>query len=208
MKIRTFFLTWLEHQPLAQPYEIDLQRFSQISEREYVFEVLATLTSLYPGLNRQLQDFELLEQKRYHIIDAFKFSIEDIKDQVTEAIDFCAKTSREQRKFKFRVNPLLSKFLAQSTFQWYGTDVVRLSNDEGSYLFAPSVSHLPPKELVLDGLNTLLLDLKDYSESFTYEEFFNLVRQAISMEEAELDQLLLQFIGEQILYYRTLIPNP
>ena len=207
MKVRTFFLTWLGQQSLEKRYEIDMQRFFKISEREYVLEVLTKLISLYPMLNSQLQDFKLLEQKRFHIIDTFSFSVGDVKDQVAEAMGFCAKTALEQRRSSFQVNPLLSEFLVQTKFQWYGTEVTTWPEEEGSYLFAPSILPLPPKELVLNDLNALLLDLQDYSEIFTYEEFFNMVKQAIVMEETSLDQLLLEFINDQVLYYRTLLPR-
>ena len=206
MKLRTFFLTWLGEQSLDQRYEIDMQRFFKISEREYVLDVFSKLHSLYPQLKKPLDDFKALEQKRFHIIDAFNYSMEDIKDQVAVAIEFCAKTEEEQRQSRFKVNPLLSEFLVQSKFQWYGPNVLSLLEEEGSYLFAPSLAPLPPKELVLDNLNTLLLDLQDYSESFTYDEFFNLVQQAIEMDASELNQILLHFICEQVLYYRTLLP--
>ena len=206
MKLRTFFLTWLGQQPLEQRYEIEMQRFFKISERRYVVEVLAKLKSLYPQLNKQLEDFALLEQKRFYIIDTFSYTEEDVREPIEKAIAFCSATEQEQRNFKFKVNPKLSEFLIQTKFQWYGPEIDVLSAEKGNFLFAPSILGLPPKELVLDGLNTLLLDLKDYSASFTYGEFFNLVKQAIVMEETVLDQLLLEFIREQVLYYRSLFP--
>ena len=206
MKVRTFFLTWLGQQSLEKRYEIDMQRFFKISEREYVVEVLAKLKSLYPQLNSELEDFELLEQKRFYIIDTFSYTEEDVREPIGKAIAFCSKTEQEQRNYKFKVNPKLSEFLVQTKFQWNGPEIDVLPAAESNYLFAPSILALPPKELVLDGLNTLLLDLKDYSESFTYAEFFNLVTQAIAMEETVLDQLLLEFIREQVLYYRSLFP--
>lgn len=206
MKLRTFFLTWLGQQALERRYEIDMQRFFKISEREYVFGVLAKLRSLYPQIHNELEDFELLEQKRFHIIDTHRYAVEDVKGPIGKAIEFCSTPEQEQRKFKFKVNPILSEFLVQTKFQWYGTELVALRAEEGNYLFAPSILRLPPKELVLEGLKTLLLDLKDYSESFTYYEFFGLVKQAIAIEETVLDQLLLEFIREQVLYYRSIFP--
>jgi len=166
------------------------------------------LNSLYPNIENQLDDFKALEQHRFHIMDTFKYTPEQIQDHVNTAIGFCAQTNKNRRNYSFKVNPQVPEFLVQSEFQWYGAGSVDLMKAQGSYLFAPSIMELPPKELALDGLSTLLLDLQHYTESFSYHEFFGLVKNAIGMEDDALDGLLMEFITEHVLYYHTLVPIP
>lgn len=206
MKIRMFFLTWLEGLSLDKSYEIDMPRFFNLAERAYFFEVMKNLASFYPNLDSYIEDYGRVEQQRFQIMDKFEYGPEHIKREFAVALKFCKLTNKDKRQYSFKVDNKLSQYIVDSRLQWYGDNVKNLIDKEGNYLFTPSILGLPPKELVLEGLNALLLDLRDYSEHFSYLEFLELVGNNLEMDETELDSLLLEFVVEQVIYYRTLIP--
>ncbi len=206
MGIRTFFMLWLDTLPFEQYYEVDLPKFFSIPEREYFLEAMAGLKVAYPKLEKYIEDYAQLEQFRFDLIDGFKTTPEQAQNQFKKALEFCKSTLEDKRNYSFKVNEEIPKFITHSKFQWYGNSTEIGGDEGGSYLFAPSILNLPPQELVLNGLNSLLLDLKDYGEVFSYNQFLDLVSNNLGMDRKEMDPMLLEFMTEQVLYYRTLVP--
>ncbi len=206
MKTRQCFANWLDRQKTETAYSINLPRFYNYNENDYVFEVLHTLPDLYPALTEYIADFQNLEKQRYAILNQ-ELNIESVKQQYKQAMDFCKKSIPEKRSSNFSVNPRMTNFLVQSDFLWRDASGISSEKGTNSYLFIPSFLDLAPKEVFLVDLNAVLLDIMEYSEEFSYKEFFSLVQDNLEIEESALDAILLEFMANQVLYYGTFLPS-
>lgn len=206
MQTRRAFLNWLSHNDVTSTLEYDQIQFLDIHNKTYVIQLLHKLklhstTEIIP----RIEDFERLEQQRYTILDKTGLTIAGVTPQVKKAMAFCNKTDPEKRKCTFQMHPDLPQYLVKSAFTWSREGI---KSDEGiatHYFFIPSFLEIAPQELHLQGINALLLDLVNYATPFGYQELFEVVKNTTNMEEMELDNLLLDFLSHQTLYYRTIL---
>ncbi|WP_430966471.1 hypothetical protein [Spongiimicrobium sp. 2-473A-2-J] len=206
MKTRKNFLDWVGLLPYAAVEEINQPKFFNIHEREYVYKVLDQVMTANPNVKAFVRDYGNLEDQRYQIMDTYMADESRTIAQINAAIRFCSKSEREQRQGNFIVNPELSDFLVQSNFLWDGIGGSYPEMAQTHYLCIPSFLPLAPKELCLTDLRSLLLDIMAYRETFNYDEFLSLVADAMALPKQELDEGFLEFVSNQVLYYRTLLP--
>lgn len=206
MKTRKNFLDWVALLPYATEDKINQPKFYNVHERDYVYTVLDQVMTANPNVKAFVRDYGNLEDQRYQIMDAHLVDESRTVAQIDAAIRFCSRPEEEQRQGNFIVNPELSNFLVQSNFLWDNIGASYPEMTQTHYLCIPSFLPLAPKELCLTDLRSLLLDIMAYRETFNYGEFLSLVADAMELPKQELDEGFLEFISNQVLYYRTLLP--
>lgn len=205
MRTRRNFVDWATSNSTFDA-KIETSRFMDIHEREYVFGILEKMSGLGNLDNELVTDFKALEIRRYEILDQTKVDTSLVISQINKAIAFCDLGLEEQVRQSFKINPLLQHCLVSSTFSW---EALLESNQVGktntSYFFIPSFLSLSPKEAFLSGLNSVLLDLMDYAEIFHFNDFLQMMREVLPMDPKELENMLLNFVTAQCLYYQTFL---
>lgn len=206
MKTRKNFLRWIEILDNSPNYAINHPKFYNIHEKDYVYEVLGQVAAANANVKAFVDDYMELEDQRYQIIANNAINENTSIFQIETAIQFCSKTDDNKRRSTFVINPNLSNYLARSSFPW--NDITNKNPTEANshYLFIPSFLSIAPKEICLSGFNALLLDIKDFREEFSYGELFELIKDVLNLQENDLDKVLLEFISNQVLYYRTILP--
>jgi len=206
MRTRKNFLDWINFLSNQMDFEINHAKFYNIHEREYIYKMLYLILRNNIDKKPFIHDYINLENQRYKIIDNNVIDESISISEIETAIQFCSKSDVNKRSSTFKVNPNLSNYLVKSSFLW---DDIKNKNPKtinSYYLFIPSFLSISPKEICLSNINALLLDIKDYTEEFSYKEFFELVASILNLQENELDKILLEFITNQVLYYRTIFP--
>ncbi len=206
MNTRRRFLKWaitLDH-PLAS--QINQSNFSSFNERNYVFEVLHQLSEINADLHPMIRDYYHLEKQRYAILSEHSIAEKTAISHIAKAIQYCAKSKEQKRQSLFKVNLSISNYLAKSAFLWDDCLPSPPERSSTQYLFIPSFLPLAPKEIWLINLDALLLDIMNYDQVFSYEEFFGLVKNVLDFEDDELDTVLLEYMDNQILYFQTILP--
>ena len=206
MRTRKNFLDWINILNNQMNFEINHSKFYNIHEREYLYKMLYHILQDNMDEKHFIYDYINLEDQRYKIIDDNIVDESISISEIEAAIQFCSKSDANKRSCTFIVNPNLSNYLAKSSFLW---DNITNKNPEAIssyYLFIPTFLSISPKEICLSNINALLLDIKDYAEEFSYGEFFELVASTLNLQENDLDKFLLEFISNQVLYYRTILP--
>lgn len=205
MKTRKSFLNWAIalNNPIAS--QINHSSFLSINQRDYVFEVLKRLKDNTNDINHILSDYYHVESQRYHIFEKSVINEKLALNHIASAIQFCSKPKEKKRQSTFKVNLSISNYLVESSYLWGDSASSPMEQVTSHYLFIPSFLPIAPKEIHLIGLNALLLDIMNYEKEFTYEEFFELVKSTLHIKEDKLDIILLEYLENQILYYRTII---
>lgn len=205
MNTRRYFIEWAERANIGEVQNIEMARFLNIGEKKYVFDSLNSIYTMNEGIREYVQDFISLEVQRYQIIENCSIEFEGASAEIRSAIEFCAKSSEEKQKGSFKINTNLRDYLVKTDFLWKNQKETTPSAQKGHYLFMPSYLKLAPKELCLIGLNSMLLDLMDYSEEFSFHDILNLVSDAMGEEPDNMRGVLLDYITGQILYFRTFL---
>lgn len=206
MRTRKNFVDWATRSS-SFDIQIEASRFMDVHEREYVFDVLNQMSGLNDSYDNPVADFKTLEARRYEILNQTKMDLASVISQINKAIAFCNLAPEEKVKQSFKINPALNHYLAKSAYSW---ETVRKSNQMvksgTSYFFIPSFLALAPKEAFLSGLNSVLLDLIDYTEVFHFNDFLQMMKDVLPLGPEELENLLLNFVTAQCLYYQTMLP--
>ncbi len=205
MRTRRNFVDWATNNSTFD-IQIEASRFMDIHEREYVFGILNQMLDSVNSDDERITDFKVLEERRYEILKSTKMDTALVISQINGAISFCDLVPEEKVKQSFRINPLLTHYLAQSAFSW---EALQESNQvvktNTSYFFIPSFLSLAPKEAFLSGLNSVLLDLIDYTEVFHFNDFLQMMKDVLPLGPKELENILLNFVTAQCLYYQTFL---
>ncbi|UII21562.1 hypothetical protein [Fulvivirga ligni] len=205
MNSRQIFIEWLNESGMNEKRPIKMARFLNFQEKNYVFENLNQLMTDFPSNQKLIEDFTLLENQRYQIFDNTSLVTDDCVQEIRSATRFCSKPKNEKEKGLFRVNPNIKNYLASCNYDWNTTGSDKPATNKTHYLFIPSYLRIAPKELCLVGFNSLLLDLIDFHDVFSFHEFLNLVSDALEKDKNELVDPLMNFITGQTLYYRTFL---
>ncbi|TXK02535.1 hypothetical protein [Flagellimonas aequoris] len=197
-------MEWAETANIKGVQNIEMARFLNIREKKYVFE---SLHSMNDSVDTQeyFQDFISLEVQRYHIMENSIIEVENACEEISLAVEFCAKSPEEKQKTSFKINANLKDYLVKTDFLWTNQENTAPFAQKTHYLFMPSYLKLAPKELSLIGLNSMLLDLMDYSSEFSFHDILNLVSDALGEEPGNMRDILLEYITGQVLYYRTFL---
>lgn len=206
MKTRRVFLDWLSAQRGEVATDLDQGLFYAFQSRDYVLGSLAALCVQHQELAPVLTDFARLEEQRYAICDQYQARPAQVVAQITQGQAYCALPAARQRQCRYRVAPNLRPLLAESHNSWDDLSGLMPLAGPCQYLIIPSYLALAPQELCLTGLHALLLDLIDLETPFHYEELAAQVGEALEMEGEALHRLLLDFLAQQVLYYRSLHP--
>ncbi|MGB5818414.1 MAG: hypothetical protein WBG90_02940 [Saonia sp.] len=206
MRTRKSFLDWMDVLGKSDEIGIDYSKFYSIHERDYVYRSLDKVWEAHTGIQKFVQDYKYLEDQRYQIIDDHIIDEKTAISQIETAIRFCSKSDEEKRQSTFVMNRKLSNYLVQSSFVWDTITTINPIAKNSHYVVIPSFLSIAPKEIYLSNLNAVLLDIKDYTETFSYKEFFELVSDTLELGAGELDKVLMEFISNQVLYYRTMLP--
>jgi hypothetical protein len=204
MKTRQHFLHWLEQSKILDTIHVQAKRFYEVRESEYVFQFLHGLLGQSDELIPYTKDFISLEEQRYRILKNDIANSETFLEEKARAIQFASLSDKEKRKSRFQMNPNLRQFLATSEYAWDRLINDQVEHKKRSYFFIPSFLPMMPKEVHLADLNAVFLDLIDFEEVFSFDEFFNLIRQSLDFSDEELDETLLEFLSSQVLYYDTI----
>nr|WP_299344869.1 hypothetical protein [Allomuricauda sp.] len=207
MKSRKSFLNSVISFDDTLSAEINQSNFLSFTERDYVFEILKQLINQYSAIKPLIEDYYRLEQKRYQVFDSFEVNEKKAIDTIAAGIEFCSRSSDDKRRSFFKVNPKVSDYLFTSIYPWEA-NMTKFETElkTTQYLFIPSYLKIAPKEIFLTDFNAVLSDIMYYEESFSYQDFFELLKDELGVEKKMLDEILLTFLEEQILYYGTLIP--
>jgi hypothetical protein len=204
LKTRENFIGWAFEQKIISSNIIDKKRFYRLDEKEYVLSFIEQQAKEQEIHLPLFEDFLHLEKQRYHIVESHTITTEEFNKQAIHARKFCTLTKEEKRKGSFVMNPNLPKFLAQSQYSWDDDSLPTETKTSKHYFFIPSFLPINHKEIQLSGFNALFLDLINYQEPFSYEEFFELISGSIDLFYTELDRMLLDFLSFQTLYYGTI----
>lgn len=205
MNSRRSFMDWINKSGMNENNQIEMARFLNVGEKEYVYSSLDRLVDRFPSSEKYIMDFKALENQRYQVFDSSPLSLDGSISEIRAAILFCSKSEKEKQKSLFKVHPNLAEYLVKSNFLWNADGRAVPKASSTSYLIIPSYLNLAPKELCLVGLNSLFLDLIDFSEQFSFQDFLYLVADALEEQPVELIGPLMEFITAQILYYRTFL---
>ena len=205
MNTRKNFMEWVRLLEYTNPKYTDSTRFYNIGEKEYVFELITHIKDVFPAREEYCSDFENLEIFRYSFIENFIPDQHKVHNEIKKAIAFCAKSDEEKRKCRFLINEELKNQIVQSDFLWDALQKEGPHKQKSHYAIIPSFLEIAPKEICLTDLKSLLLDLKDFDEVFSYDQIFDLLAKQLSMDSGTLDAMLLEFISVQALYYQTFL---
>jgi len=205
MNSRRGFIDWVNKSGMNESGNIETARFLNIWEKEYAFNSLDRLGNLYPSAQEYIKDFVALEIQRYQVIDNSAINFNDSISEIQAAILFCSKSEKEKQQSLIKISPNLSEYLVTSSFSWNKNGAKEPMSGPSNYFFIPSYLQLAPKELYLIGFNSILLDLMDFPEIFSYKDFLLLVAETLGKDHDKLNQPLMEFVTAQILYYRTFL---
>ena len=205
MKTRKSFLYQIRQQLNFMDLSIGDKRFYDINEQDYVLSTLDKLSREYKNLSALIQDFTFLEQQRYRILSEYPVSSESSTEQIGKAIHFCELSNEEKYKSRFQMNSNLQKYLISTQYYW-GFQQEENQQEPFHYLCIPSfIPQVAPKEMDLSGFHSILLDIMNYDEVFSFSEFLSLVEDNMAFEGKDLKQFLVDFLTEQTLYYQTIL---
>tara|TARA_R110002020_G_scaffold63170_1_gene168626 strand:+ start:25609 stop:26235 length:627 start_codon:yes stop_codon:yes gene_type:complete len=205
MNTRKSFLRLLRPKMGLNDNGIEISRFLHGGEKKQVFDSLEKWTRQFPIMEKYIADFRSLEAQRYQILEKGHKASHMATEELRLAIYFCNKSKEEKQGSEFRINPNLVDCLVSSRFPWSSSSNPEEGESITKYLFIPSFLELAPKELCLTNLNSILLDLLEFSETFSYNELLALMANALNEEPKELNPILLDFVTGQVLYYRTFL---
>ena len=206
MKTRRIFLDWLGAQPGELGADLDQGQFFEFQARDCVLSSLARLGEQHWQLAPLFADFARLEEQRYSICAQHQDQPAAVVAQIRQGQVYCALPAARQQQCRYQIVSDLKPLIAESYYIWDELSADMPLTGPCQYLIRPSYLALAPQELCLTGLHALLLDLLDLEGSFHYEELAAQVGEALELEGDALHALLLDFLAQQVLYYRTLIP--